>query len=110
MSDRLKQSMSLAKPDAQDLSVKQKIALAIGFTGCFILVLALFNTNFSNKSLFLTLSMVLITVGTVIFSNDAYLNSPKGIKNDGVWFKSISSRGVLGWLTGIFLTLFYIVL
>jgi len=110
MSDNLKQSMSLAKPDAQDLSVKQKTALAIGFTGCFILVLALFNTHFSNKSLFLTLSMVLITVGTIIFSNDAYLNISKGIKNDGVWFKSISSRGVLGWLTGIFLTLFYIVL
>jgi polyferredoxin len=110
MSDNLKQSMSLAKPDAQDLSAKQKIALAIGFTGCFILVLALFNTNFSNKGLFLTLSMVLITVGTVIFSNDAYLNTSKGIKNYGVWFKSISSRGVLGWLTGIFLTLFYIVL
>ncbi|WP_100610094.1 4Fe-4S binding protein [Confluentibacter lentus] len=110
MSDNLKQSMSLAKPDAQDLSVKQKIALAIGFTGCFILVLALFNTHFSNKSLFLTLSMVLITIGTIIFSNDAYLNTSKGIKNDGVWFKSISSRGVLGWLTGIFLTLFYIVL
>ncbi|MGE5944319.1 MAG: 4Fe-4S binding protein [Flavobacteriales bacterium] len=110
MSDRLKQSMSLAKPDTQDLSVKQKIALAIGFTGCFILVLALFNTHFSNTSLFLTLSMVLITVGTVIFSNDAYLNSSKGIKNDGVWFKSISSRGIAAWLTGIALTLFYIVL
>ncbi|WP_111307922.1 4Fe-4S binding protein [Confluentibacter sediminis] len=110
MSSKLNQSMSLAKPDAQDISTKQKLALAIGFIGFFILVLALFNTNFSNKSFFLTLSLVLISIGTIIFSNDAYLNTSKGIKNDGVWFKSISSRGVLGWLTGVFLTLFYIVL
>ena len=31
-------------------------------------------------------------------------------QNDGVWFKSISSRGTLGWITGIVLTSFYIVL
>ncbi|MGB3146113.1 MAG: 4Fe-4S dicluster domain-containing protein, partial [Maribacter sp.] len=32
------------------------------------------------------------------------------IKNDGVWFKSISSRGVLAWMAGLGLTGFYIVL
>jgi polyferredoxin len=53
---------------------------------------------------------VLITAGTIIFANDAYLTKLKGIKNDGVWFKSISSRGTLGWITGIVLTAFYIVL
>ncbi|ULC60141.1 4Fe-4S binding protein [Flaviramulus sp. BrNp1-15] len=110
MSHKLNHSMSLAKPDSNGLSVKQKIAVAIGVVGLFILVLALLNTEFSNKSLFLTLALVLISVGTIIFSNDAYLNKSKGIKNDGVWFKSISSRGILGWITGIILTLFYIVL
>ena len=45
--------MSLAKPDAVDISNKQKIALAIGIIGLFILTLALFNTNFTNKGLFL---------------------------------------------------------
>lgn len=110
MSNKLNQSMSLAKPDAQDLSVKQKIALAIGFTGLFILVLALLNTDFSNKGFVLSLSIALICIGTIIYSNDAYLDTPKGIKNDGIWFKSISSRGVFAWLTGIFITLFYIVL
>lgn len=110
MSSKLNQSMSLAKPDAQDLSVKQKTALAIGFMGLFVLVLALFNSNFSNKEVIVSLSIGLITIGVVIYSNDAYLNTHKGIKNDGVWFKSISSRGILAWLTGIFITLFYIVL
>jgi polyferredoxin len=102
--------MSLAKPEANDLSTKQKVALAIGVVGLFILLLALANTNFPNKGLFLALALGLISVGTIIFTRDTYLNKLEGIKNDGVWFKSISSRGVLGWHTGIVLTSFYIVL
>jgi len=102
--------MSLAKPDAVDISTKQKIALAGGIIGLFILTLALFNTNFSNKGLTLTLALGLIILGTIVYSRDAYLTKLEGIKNDGVWFKSISSRGVWGWIIGIVLTTFYIVL
>ncbi len=110
MSSKINHSMSLAKPDAQELSTKQKVSVGLGVVGLFILVLALFNTNFPNKSLFLIVALGLISVGTILFANDAYLKKLEGIKNDGVWFKSISSRGVLGWITGIVLTLFYIVL
>ncbi|NRD21758.1 4Fe-4S binding protein [Winogradskyella litoriviva] len=110
MSHKLNHSMSLAKPDALDISNKQKIALAVGIVGLFILVLALFNTNFPNKAIFLSLSLGLIIVGIVVYARDAYLNKLEGIKNDGVWFKSISSRGIWGWIVGIILTTFYIVL
>ncbi len=102
--------MSLAKPDAQDISSKQKIALALGVVGLFILSLALLNVDFSNRGWTLTASLLLITTGVILFTNDAYLKKSKGIKNDEVWFKSLSSRGLLGWLTGIVLTTFYIVL
>lgn len=110
MSNKLNHSLSLAKPDAQDLSTKQKIAVFLGVTGLFIMTLALFNTNFPNKTLFLTLSLTLIFIGVMVFANDAYLTKLEGIKNDGTWFKSISSRGILGWITGIVLTGFYVVL
>lgn len=110
MSSKINHSMSLAKPDAQDLSTKQKIAVGLGIIGLFILLLALFNPDFPNKSLFLIAALGSISVGTILFANDAYLKKLEGIKNDGIWFKSISSRGVLGWITGIVLTLFYIVL
>lgn len=110
MSNKINHSMSLAKPDAIGLTSKKKIALAVGVVGLFILVLALANTNFPNKGMFLTTSLLLISVGTLLYANDAYLTKLEGIKNDGVWFKSISSRGILGWITGIVLTLFYIVL
>ena len=110
MSNKINASMSLAKPDSQALTVTQKIATAIGVMGLFLMILAYFNVNFPNKSLFLTLSLVLMAAGTIVFTNNAYLTKAAGIKNDGVWFKSISSRGLLGWATGIALTLFYIVL
>ena len=110
MSTKLNPSMSLAKPDSQALTSIQKIAVTIGMIGFFILMLALFNVDFPNKPLFLALSLILMTIGTIIFANNAYLTKKEGIKNDGVWFKSISSRGFLGWITGIGLTLFYIIL
>jgi polyferredoxin len=110
MSNKINHSMSLAKPDAQDISTKQKIALATGLIGLLILVLAFFNINFPNRAVFLALSIGLITTGTVVYSRDAYLTKLEGIKNDGVWFKSISSRGVIGWALGVVLTAFYIVL
>ncbi|NRR90180.1 4Fe-4S binding protein [Winogradskyella undariae] len=110
MSNKLNHSMSLAKPDALDITTKQKVALAIGVIGLFIFTLALFNTNFPNKGLFLTLSLGSIIGGIIIYSREAYLTKLEGIKNDGVWFKSISSRGILGWILGVLLTTFYIVL
>ncbi|MBA6153513.1 4Fe-4S binding protein [Gelidibacter maritimus] len=110
MSNKLNPSMSLAKPDSQALSKTQKLGVAIGVIGLFIMILAFFNVDFPNKTLFLSLSLGMITVGTIIFSNNAYLTKQAGIKNDGVWFKSIASRGFWGWILGIVLTLFYIVL
>ncbi|OUR94532.1 FeS-binding protein [Flavobacteriales bacterium 34_180_T64] len=110
MSHKTNQSMSLAKPDPQDISKKQKVALALGVIGLFILALALVNTNFPNRALFLTLALGLVSVGTIIYANDAYLTKSEGIKNNGTWFKSISSRGIWGWIVGVVLTTFYIVL
>lgn len=102
--------MSLAKPDALDITTKQKVALAVGIAGLFILTLALLNTNFPNKGLFLSIALGLIGVGIIVYSREAYLTKLEGIKNDGQWFKSISSRGVWGWALGVILTGFYIVL
>ncbi|MEN3323069.1 4Fe-4S dicluster domain-containing protein [Mariniflexile soesokkakense] len=110
MSNKVNESMSLAKPEANDLSIKQKLAVAIGAIGLLIFGLAIFYTNFPNKILFLTLSLSAIALGTILFANDVYLTKSEGIKNDGVWFKSMSSRGVLGWGTGVLLTGFYIIL
>ncbi|WP_418512323.1 4Fe-4S binding protein [Corallibacter sp.] len=109
MSNTIHKSMSIAKPDAYHTSSTQKLFIGLGVTGLFILVLVLYNLDITSGYI-LALAISLIIIGIGGFSIDAYLNKIKGIKNDGVWFKSISSRGLMGWLTGVVLTLFYIVL
>ncbi len=108
--ERIEHNMSLTGEPPKAISTKQKIASAIGLSGLFILILALANVNFPNKTIFLSASLGLIAIGTIIFANDAYLGKSAGVKNDGVWFKSLTSRGFWAWILGIGLTLFYIVL
>jgi polyferredoxin len=103
-------SMALTGEPPKSLSIGQKIAVFLGMSGLGILLLAIFNVGFPNKTLWLTLSLSAITFGTILFSWDAYSRKLPGIKNDGVWFKSISSRGLWGWMAGIALTGFYIML
>ena len=110
MSDQLNKSMSLANPHIYGMTLKQKIALVSGVLGLFILILALANLHIPAKGIVLSVALVLIAFGTILFANDAYLKKMEGIKNDGVWYKSISSRGTWGWIAGIVLTAFYIVL
>ena len=105
-----KPSMSLTKPEAFDLTAKQRIYVAIGMIGLMILALAAFNVTFPYRTITLTVSLLTITIGTVLFANDMYLNKIPGIKNDGVMFKSISSRGLWAWISGIAFTGFYILL
>lgn len=103
-------SMALTGQPPKTLSRGQKLATILGLSGLFILLLAAFNINFPNKGIWLALSLLLIFVGVYWFSKEAYAQKLKGIKNDGVWFKSVSSRGLWGWISGIVLTGFYIVL
>ena len=103
-------SMSLAGEPPKALNTGQKLSVLTGMIGLGILVLQLFNPNLGNHALWLTLSLILILLGVAWFARASYAHRQEGIKNDGVWFKSISSRGLLGWLTGIALTGFYIVL
>lgn len=109
MSD-FQRSMSLTGEPPKSLSIQQKIAVLIGMSGLGVMLLSLTSVSFPNKTLWLSLSLVAIIVGIVWFSANAYLSETAGIKNDGVWFKSISSRGVWGWIAGIVLTGFYVVL
>ncbi len=92
------------------LNTSQKIGVLLGMTGLFILVLAVLGVQLGVTALWLTLSLSAIAGGIIIFSIGAYSDKLPGIKNDGVWFKSSSARGVIGWMAGIALTGFYIIL
>ncbi len=103
-------SMALTGQPPVTLSRNQKLATLVGMFGLAIVLLAAFNVTFPSKALWLSIALASILGGTIWFSSDAYLHKQPGIKNDGVWFKSISSQGFWGWIAGIALTGFYIIL
>ncbi|MEL6811303.1 MAG: 4Fe-4S dicluster domain-containing protein, partial [Bacteroidota bacterium] len=81
----------------------------IGLAGLAIIFLSLFN-DFANPGLWLTLALCAIAGGILLFARGSYKGKLEGIKNHGVWFKSISARGFWGWVAGISLTGFYVIL
>ncbi len=106
----VQRNMSLTGEPPKSINTQQKLATLSGMFGLAVLVLAAFNVNFPNKAVWLSVSLVSIFSGIVWFAYSAYNYKHEGIKNDGVWFKAMSSRGYLAWLAGISLTGFYIIL
>ena len=106
----VQRNMSLSGEPPKTINTQQKIASFIGLLGLTVLVLAIFNVEFPNKSFWLTASLTAIASGTVWFSIAAYAHKHPGIKNDGVYFKSLTSLGFWAWILGIGLTLFYVLL
>lgn len=101
-------NLSIASHNPNEISNYQKLGLGIGFLGLFILALAFFNVAFPNKGFWLAGSITAIFAGIVIYANNTYLLKPAGIQNNGIWFNSLSSKGMLGWITGVLLTSFYV--
>jgi len=107
---KLQPSMALAGTPPNALNTIQKIATAVGVFGLLILVLATLNIGLEQKAVWLNISLGSITAGILGFGIGAYKDTEPGIKNHGVWFKSISSRGFWAWVAGLALTGFYILL
>lgn len=105
----LHKNMSLTGDASNYLNALQKIGTILGLGGLAIIFASLF-VNFSHQAIWLSVSLLSITSGVLIYAKGLYQNKPEGIKNHGVWFKSISGRGLWGWVTGVVLTGFYIVL
>lgn len=103
-------SFAISNPHKIGLNTLQKFGLALGLTGTLILTLATFNIHAEPKNVFVIVSIISIILGCLIYSRGTYLRSPAGIKNNHVYFKTLTNRGVLAWLLGIVLTLFYVLL
>ncbi len=110
MSNQSSKSLSLANPHPIYTNTAQKIGLALAVIGVLILFLAFFGVNFPNKGLFLGLSFLGMLVGTAIYAVGSYSAVPEGIKNTAVWHNSLSNRGLWGWIFGIIITGFYVLL
>ena len=54
------------------------------------------------------LSIGIGSLGALLYVWSAYRNEPEGIKNNGIYFSSMKSRGWIGIVTGIYLILIYV--
>jgi polyferredoxin len=106
----IQRDMSLTGQPPKGLNTTQKIATVLGLTGLAILLMAGLDIDFPNKVVWLTFALVALTIGIILFAMGAYRGQLEGIKNHGVWFKSISSRGLWAWVAGLSLTGFYIII
>ncbi len=103
-------NISIASHENIQMDVVQKLSITLGLIGLFIMTLALFNVSFPNKEMWLTGSILALFTGIIIYANRTYLDQPEGIKNNGVWHQSLTSKGSWAWMIGIVLTAFYIAL
>lgn len=103
-------SLSLATPNPMLTTGKQKLALVLAGLGVVLLLLVWAARNAFAPLPVLLAALGLVTAGVLIFIREEYLTRPEGIRNNGVWFGSLSARGVWGWLAAVVITGFYTVL
>lgn len=90
------------------MNTVQKLGLIVGGVGFSFFAIAWAGVRLQPETLYLWLSMGLMAVGILVYTYGSYAGHPAGIKNNHVMFNSLSNGGIVGWIAGITLTLFYI--
>lgn len=103
-------SMSIAADPPSGASILQKTWAFLGTCALGILLLASFNIDLPQRQWWLYGSLTLLAAGIIGYAREAYKSKPAGIKNDGVWHSSLTNGGLLGWLLGVAITFFYVIL
>lgn len=105
----IKPNPSILNKSLKSKDVIKIMASVIVASGIFVLIISFLNVKLNSK-IFLSFSLGAIVVGIVIYARTIYLNVPAGIKNNSVWFSSISSGKISAWILGFFLTGFYVMM
>ena len=103
-------SLSISNPHPEKTGIVQKGGLFLVAFGLLVILIAWGGHTFEQPAPFLALALCGILVGTVLYGWQKYRHQPPGIKNNGVWFNALTNRGAWGWITGIVLTGFYVLL
>ena len=91
-------------------SILKKIGLAVFALGMLVFFAGATGAFESIPLLYCIGSIGLATLGGILFILPSRTDGFPGIKNNGVMFRSASNRGMLAWVTAVFLTGFYILL
>ena len=100
-------SFSLAAPGT-DLSPQAKLGLGLVGASLLTFLVAAFGAGSFAPVPLSVAAFGLITVGGLIYFRDRHLTRPEGVLNDGLTQSGWFARGVPGWILGIVLTGFYV--
>lgn len=56
------------------------------------------------------LAFILPSVAGAVYFIELYRHRPPGIRNDAIFFRGLTARGLAGWIAGVLLTAFYVLL
>jgi hypothetical protein len=93
-------SLSLANPNPAGMNLGQKLSSLLIAVGLFICLIYFLSPTLHSNELLMWLSIGSTMVGGIWFARSSYSHVPAGIKNNYVFFKGISSRGLMGWFLG----------
>lgn len=96
-----------ANPSATHRPV-QRAGLVMLAVGLLALLVAAFGPGSNHPYLFLIAGFGLATIGALTFIMRQQGAGIPGIRNNGVMFSSATARGAIGWMMGIVLTGFYV--
>jgi len=93
-----------------DFTLLNKISLAVMSIGILILMVALTGMTKNAPLTTFFLSFGMIVAGSTFYIIARAKEVLPGIKNNRVFFDSISSRGIYAWILGVIITGFYVIL
>jgi ferredoxin-type protein NapH len=98
------------KLEAPPVSTLTRAGQAIAGIGLLFTVLATFNVPWNGSWIGLILSIGLLAAGGALTFWSERKDTTPGIQHDGIAFSSLLSRGGAGWLLGIAMTGFYVLI
>jgi Pyruvate/2-oxoacid:ferredoxin oxidoreductase delta subunit len=92
------------------IGLAQRIAAAMMALGSLALLLFLLGLDLGGGWTAIAATFGLLALGTSLHFYLDLADTAPGIKHDGTFFRGIQNRGVSGWVLGVFITAFYVVL
>ena len=94
----------------EELTSGEKISLALVGLGILAFIVQLLGASFKGTWVGFILAFIPIIVGSSLFFWFDFKDTVPGIRHNNLYFKSLTAKGVLGWIAGVVLTGFYVVL
>jgi len=104
------QLINIESPPEADHSVLKKTGLTLFSIGMLFFLISFSSVTDFSPVLFFILAILLPCVGALIFFFAQLNGTLPGVRKNGIQFLSATNRGMLGWVTAVFLTGMYILI